>query len=117
MNNPTTGQSKEKQLSWEDLVRLEPRLDEVRREIELVKDDNPSTTFFCANGTWKRQFQPRMYKLVGWGRKEGDPQLRTSEAYRVAHWKLYNLLPDCRNCLCLRIEDIIGPSPRNRGNR
>lgn len=112
VENTTSDSPKDKYLSWEELVELEPRLDRLRKEIELIKDDDPSPdTFFCANGTWKQLFLWRFLELVGWSRKSGDPRLRTSEAYDVAHFKLYNLLPDCRNCWCMRLEDLISGDP------
>jgi hypothetical protein len=112
VENPTSESRKDQYPSWEQLIELEPRLDELRKEIELIEDDDPSPdTFFCANGTWKQLFLWRFLDLVGWSRKSGDPRLRTSAAYGLAHFKLYNLLPGCRNCLCMRPEEVIGGDP------
>ena len=36
------------------------------------------------------------------------PEVKTMEAYHVAYDKLYNALPDCRNCVCMAIERAVG---------
>ncbi len=46
-----------------------------------------------------------MVELVGMCARSDDPDLRTSRAYDTAYRHLYELLPDCRACLCARPGD------------
>ena len=45
-------------------------------------------------------YKPRMVELVGMCARSDDPALRTSDAYDTAYRRLYELLPNCRQCLC-----------------
>ncbi len=92
----------EKDLTWEKLVEIEPRLGQLLAEVRKVKDDKQMAGF-CANNVWfgnnrHHGFKPRMYVLVG--RASVHPQLRSSTAYSMAYAKLYDALPSCRNCNC-----------------
>jgi hypothetical protein len=86
--------------TWAELVRLEPRLLALQRDIRAVDGSDPH---FCANKVWYRPggFKDRLCQLVGWYAERDDPVLRSSEAYDVAYDHLYRQLPPCRDCWCL----------------
>lgn len=85
------------QKDWADFVQREPRLLLLFNDIREIKDDKTKPSF-CANFIWYRDFKPRMIKLAGWGCK--DEVLKTCKSYDMVYEKLYNALPNCRNCLC-----------------
>jgi hypothetical protein len=84
--------------TWRHLTAQEPRLRHLYAEIRAVKDDK-SEPGFCANWVWYGSFKKQMCALVGF--QADNPNLRTMEAYDHAYHKLYNALPDCRNCYCI----------------
>ncbi len=90
----------ERKPTWGELVRLEPRLRVLQRDVKAVDGSDPH---FCANRVWYARggFKERLCCLVGWEAERDDPVLRSSEAYDVAYDRLYNLLPPCRDCWCL----------------
>ncbi len=91
---------------WSQLVRHEPRLAEIRRSVERVRDEDDGTGSFCANRVWYAPGGPKaqLVQLVGWESDVDHPALRNSVAYDVAYKALYSLLPDCRNCWCFAPE-------------
>ncbi len=93
-----------KRPTWSQLVRHEPRLTELRRSVEQVRDRGRSS--FCANKVWYASGGPKaqLVRLVGWESEVDHPALRNSVAYDVAYKALYALLPDCRNCFCFAPE-------------
>jgi hypothetical protein len=90
-------------LTWDDLVRIEPLLARLYRNIRAIKDDKHEPAF-CANAAWYGHggrpinFKEQMQHLVGWHAQ--DPRLRAQQANRLAYVKLYDALPNCRNCNC-----------------
>jgi hypothetical protein len=85
-------------LTWRELVKIEPELGVLLKEIRQVKDlGGPS---FCANQIWYSQYKERLCRLAGWEAQKDDPRLRSEAAYDLAYDKLYYTLPDCRNCNC-----------------
>lgn len=89
-------------MNFTDLATLEPRLLTLEADIRRVRGDKRKRSF-CANHVWYNSggFKARLLSLIGWNKSVTDERLRTSEAYDVAYEHLYNLLPDCRGCLCL----------------
>ena len=85
-------------MTWAEMVKIEPRLEELLREIRSIKDDK-TKTYFCANEVWYEQYKPRFKRLVGWGAEKEE--MRGSDAYDLAYHKLYSPLPGCRRCACL----------------
>jgi hypothetical protein len=91
-----------KELSWERIVEIEPRLAAAEHDIKAVgrKRGKP----FCANAIWYGYLDPafsfkeRVNCYAGWEAKK--PELRSPEAYDIAYDYLYALLPGCRDCLC-----------------
>lgn len=73
-------------VSWEELVKREPRLDELLREAQKYK---PSPGF-CAREVWygPHGLKRRLRELVGYDRSDDDPVLSTSEAYDVAYRRI-----------------------------
>ena len=91
-------------LTWDQLVEREPRLQQLREAIAAVRDD-PAEPYCCANEYWFFShrgpgFVEQLAALVGWHRRPFDPLLGTSDAYDLAYRTLYDLLPDCRGCVC-----------------
>lgn len=86
-------------LTWDEMVRIEPRLGALLQEIKAVqpKDDDE---YFCANEVWVERFKPRVITLVGWDAQL--PELQTIRAYDLGYDTCYNALPDCRDCGCLQ---------------
>lgn len=99
-------------ITWEEIVRIEPRLEQLAEEARAYKQ---ATRYkrknVCANdrwygyGPWRgRGLRPMLVQLVGWC--SPTPELQTREAYDVAYQYIYSLLPDCRNCRCLALFGI-----------
>ena len=91
-------------LTWEWVVRIEPRLARLLADIQQIRDDGQGE-YFCRNEVWYGWgvrgggYKREMYALVGlWA---ADPLVATSHAYDVAYRTLYNALPPCRGpCGC-----------------
>jgi hypothetical protein len=103
--------SLEQWLSWRRLVRVEPRLEQLRQEAAAVQYDSLTKPYFCANEVWygygphepregePRGFKGRLTRLVGFkATPTADPVLRTMVAYDLAYDVVYHELPDCRDC-------------------
>jgi hypothetical protein len=88
--------TKEDKATWSALVKLEPRLEDLRSAARAIKDLGNEQ--FCANTAWYNKLKPRLVHLVGFeaARKEA----RTMEAYDTAYRLVYKELPSCRNCNC-----------------
>jgi hypothetical protein len=102
-------------MTWTEIVSIEPRLSELLREVQAVKD--PGGKYFCANDHWYPLggFKSRLSRLVGWHAE--NPALRTCEAYDIAYDFLYELLPNCRECRCIAFERAMGLRPPRTGDR
>jgi len=83
-------------MTFKQMTAIEPELRDLLREARQVKARGES---FCANKIWYRDFKPRLLRLVGWEARQF--QLRTSSAYDIAYTRIYNALPNCKNCGCL----------------
>jgi hypothetical protein len=93
----------------EDLYRLEPRLAELEREVDAMRDDGRSE-WFCSNFLWL-PVNTRLRLLVGVARepRPGDaelPELYDSRAYERVFEHLSKRLPPCRNCGCRRFQVV-----------
>jgi hypothetical protein len=95
------------ELSWERIVEIEPRLRAAEREIMIIAHSDsasPRGKPFCANAIWygyldpSFSFKARVNRYTGWYAEK--PELRSPAAYHLAYEHLYNLLPDCRGCMC-----------------
>lgn len=90
--------------TWMELRRLEPRLFALLKE---AKATDGSGERFCANAVWYGYppypgIKERVTRLVGWFRDGPEhPVLSTAEAYDVAYERIYDALPECRDCCCL----------------
>jgi len=87
-------------MNWEMLVENEPRLQQLLEDIESIQDD-PEKSYFCANELWIRIYKKRLIHLVGMAAEKNNDILRSSQAYDLASKKLFEILPNCRNCTCL----------------
>ena len=90
---------KEKKLRWEDLIDAEPELLQL---LALAKTEGKLTKTwprYCANQRWGQLIKPRLRGLVGLNARV--PELRSIQAYDLAHDTIYKKLPNCRGCSCL----------------
>ena len=88
-----------------DLFALEPRLRELEREVDAVRDDGRAS-WFCSNFLWL-PLNTRLRLVLGVARirQPGDeqhPELYESGAYELVFGYLSRRLPPCRNCGCRR---------------
>jgi hypothetical protein len=78
--------------TWNELVELEPRLGVLLRE---AKDSHP--TEVDNEGDFERcwaHYKEPIADLVGWHRRQGDEELRTTAAYEIAYSTLWHALHD-----------------------
>jgi len=88
-------------------VALEPRLAELEREVQAVRDEG-TRPWFCSNFLWL-PVNTRLRLLIGVARLPvpgaDDPrELYDSRAYEAAFEHLSRQLPPCRACGCRRFE-------------
>jgi hypothetical protein len=81
------------------LIELEPELEQLRLEVESIRDEGGPS--FCANKVWYIWIEPRVSELVGRRARRAAPLLRSREAHEAVRKNLYPLLPNCRNCVCV----------------
>jgi hypothetical protein len=87
-------------MTFEELVKIEPRLEELFDEAKKVSSEgNPN---FCANAVWYGTYaeaglKDRLVKLVGWEAEKNDKTLRSGKAYDLAYKTIYDALPYCRH--------------------
>ena len=96
----------DKHICWEELVALEPRLNDLMVEVRAIKSD--ANGRFCrdlwATGGWedKLSLKKRIYPLVGWGSPQRGTILATEQAWHVVLNTLLYALPLCSGCGCVR---------------
>jgi hypothetical protein len=91
--------------SLAQLYALEPRLGELEREVESIRDDGRAS-WFCSNFLWL-PLNTRLRLIVGVAREpqsgdEEHPELYDSRAYELVFDHLSTRLPPCRACGCRR---------------
>src|SRR5262245_35550322 len=96
----TNGTPDGKRLTFAQLCVMEPRLRDLEHAVKALRRQRLPRNF-CANTTFERRFVWRIERLVGWEAGGADPMLKTSEAFDTVVGHLYELLPDCRRCLCV----------------
>jgi len=91
------------------LCEMEPGLSLLERRVIRLGNNTQAEETFCANRQWL-WIKPAIARLVGWRAKCRDkhPELGTNKAYDIACGYLYYLLPDCRSCVCMAVEEILG---------
>jgi hypothetical protein len=93
-------------VTWAELVIREHRLAQLKRRVELARDDGIAPSY-CANAHWYGKgdrepgLQARLARLLGPEARPDDPVLGTQAALDVATATLRALLPPCRGCGCL----------------
>lgn len=80
---------KNKEICWEELCKLEPRLASLCEEARAIRRNRPNK-FYQPDNDWYNSLKPRMSNLVGLGVK--DKVLSTSEAYDIAYTMIYDTL-------------------------
>lgn len=103
-----------KRLSWEQLVGIEPELATLESDIRVHAEQHKLDENYCANAHWYGYryrgvdgagFKDRLVSLVGSESRRGW-LIATPEAYDLAYEHLCDLLPPCRNCICISTEEI-----------
>ena len=93
-------------MELDDVYRLEPRVVELEREVDAVRDDGGP--WFCSNFVWL-PVNTRLRLLIGVARlpRPGTPdvpELYDSRVYEEVFTHLSKRLPPCRDCGCRRFE-------------
>ncbi len=94
-----------RQVSWREIVIREHRLAQLKRRIELIRDDGKAAVF-CANALWygpdssQPGLRDEVARLVGPDARPDDPLLGSAEALATVNTTLRALLPPCRGCEC-----------------
>src|SRR5262245_8179854 len=98
--------------AWPYLVELEPKLGRLLARAEAVV---PADRFHCSaevwygRGPWQgRGLKPQLVALVGWSRIDYHAVLSSCTAYEVASGTLWEALPPCGVCWCVRLSDCRG---------
>ncbi len=91
----------------EELSALEPRLSELARRVDAVRDPGRGT-FFCSNHVWL-PLASELRGLLGvyrpgWAAHEpGDP-LYDGQAFEDCYVELSRRMPPCRGCGCRQFQ-------------
>ena len=83
-------------MTWKEIIKIEPALAALLKEAKKVDGRDKQ---FCANAVWYKNFKPRLVHLVGFDAR--NQELNSSEVYDIAYQKIYQVLPPCKECLCL----------------
>ncbi len=86
-------------ITWATLVAEEPRLLDLYNFAASVQG---ADTSFCANTVWQHDIKPILSTLVGWDALTDNEILCSAAAYELALSVIYDELPACKNCGCLR---------------
>ncbi len=81
-------------LTWEEMVKTEPRLGKLLKQIQ-----NVDTSEICFTQHWfdlPRGLKQKMKKLVGFEADDATDRLRTRAAYDIAYRALFHDAPPCR---------------------
>ena len=89
-----------KNLTWDGLVSIEPRLADLLEIARAVEDDE-SLPNFCAREVWNDRsegssLRDKTLKLVGWYAERNNLIIRSSDAFELMLRKLREELPECR---------------------
>jgi hypothetical protein len=92
--------------TWDKLIEIEPRLEELLEIVRAVEDDE-SLPHFCAREAWNDRsegpsLRDKTLKLVGWQAERDNLIIRSSEAFELMSRKIREELPECRQCRCSR---------------
>jgi hypothetical protein len=85
-------QNESRRLTWDELVALEPRLENLLYQVEESRPSEGESDFNY-EGCWGR-FKKPICKLVGWSSRHCDERLRTTHAYDTAYRTLLQALHD-----------------------
>lgn len=90
-------------------LRLDPRLLEIQREVDSVRDDGVAP-WFCSNFVWL-PVNTRLRALIGVARDrrpgdEAHAELYDSRSYEIVFVFLSRKLPPCRECGCRRFDAL-----------
>jgi len=89
---------KTERLTWNDLVKIEPRLETLYRECLAYKP----VAGVCYLRTWYKVEKPKLLDLVGFFSKNPNPDLKNCRAYDLAYEKCVKAMsrcsPGCHRC-------------------
>lgn len=83
----------------------EPRIIPILVDAACAVDD-PNEDRFCANEVFfgyanpRNSLKYRISHLVGWHADNVMPELLSEDAYNTVYERIYDALPNCRNCGC-----------------
>jgi len=80
---------KENNMTFEELIKIEPRLGDLRNEAVKIMANSPGR-YWERNKVWYHDLKPRFKHLVGFMAEK--PELRTSEAYDTAYMSFCEIL-------------------------
>jgi hypothetical protein len=85
-------------IRFTELARREPRLWGLYLEASALREKAAADPDIDAERAWYDRaghpaIKPRLLKLVGWFREDGDPELSTTEAYDAAYAFLLAAMP------------------------
>ncbi len=92
MPNEVKQHEEPRSLTWEELIDLERRLENLLCQIEASRPIEGESDFDY-EGCWG-QFKDPITDLVGWHRRHGDERLRTTHAYEIVYRTLWQALHD-----------------------
>jgi len=88
------GANQMKEWTWEKLVKVEPRLDNLYRDMALVAEKLPHRPLLRER-LWYHGYKYQMWKLVGY--EAENPLLHSSDAYHTAYMELWGILDPLNN--------------------
>jgi hypothetical protein len=103
------------QISWEELIAHEPRLDDLLAEARSLKAGDG----YCRETVWfwgEKSFKRRVCKLIGWDSPHLHTILATCEAYSLAYQTIRDALPPCRCPTCSIGADELSDAPQPISN-
>src|SRR5262249_14103526 len=102
IRSTASGPSKSDLRKFRALAQREPRLMAMSKHLTspALKNLRRTSRRFCGNDLWLNHSAPRLERLVGLERPDGDSELSSWGAFQVCNAVLYHLLPACKNCMC-----------------
>lgn len=78
-------------LTFDDLVKLEPRLQALYQRAQRFDPDAGN----CYINAWYREFKPVLVRLVGWESKHPNITVRGTRAYNLAYQTILEAMSRC----------------------
>lgn len=96
--------NKVEQARWEEMIKIEPKLEQMYLKAQGYQKYWNEVERFCANEKWygysgNASMKRQLVGLTGWDAK--NRLLSDEKDYDIAYHKIYEEFPDCKNCACL----------------